>query len=108
MPTDKPRYSVTMEEETLEGVRRFKSENNIATQSKAIIKLVELALNDMEKSGIISKPPSYSDEGEKKLISMYRSINEEGQERLLTYADDLVSTGKYKKGRAARLDKKEA
>jgi len=97
-----------MEKETLEGVNRFKVENNIATQSKAIIKLVELALKDMKQSGIINIPPPYSGEGEKKLVSMYRSINEEGREKLLSYADDLVSTGKYKKGRSVRLDEKEA
>lgn len=108
MATDKPRYSVTMEVETLEGVNRFRAENNIATQSKAIIKLVELALNDMQESGIISNLPSYSDEGEKKLVNMYRNMSKEGQEKVLAYAEDIADTGKYKKCCAVRVDTKEA
>ena len=31
------------------------------------------------------------------LIYSYRSLNEEGQEKLSSYADDLTETGKYKK-----------
>lgn len=34
---------------------------------------------------------------EHQLIVNYRSINPDGQERLLDYADDLVQSGKYKK-----------
>ena len=34
---------------------------------------------------------------EHQLIVNYRSLNPDGQERLLDYADDLVQSGKYKK-----------
>jgi len=33
--------------------------------------------------------------GERQMISLYRELNTEGQEKLLDYADDLVSSGKY-------------
>lgn len=45
---------------------------------------------------------------EKRLIKNYRSLNEEGQEKLLEYSDDLVELGKYKKRDKAKLDSKEA
>lgn len=32
---------------------------------------------------------------ESRLISTYRQLNPEGQDKLLSYADDLLSTGKY-------------
>ncbi len=32
---------------------------------------------------------------ENKLLNMYRQLNEEGQEKLLGYADDLLQAGKY-------------
>lgn len=32
---------------------------------------------------------------EQQLISLSRQLNEEGQEKLLDYADDLVTSGKY-------------
>jgi transcriptional regulator with XRE-family HTH domain len=34
---------------------------------------------------------------EKQLVTNFRLLNEEGQEKLSDYADDLVSSGKYKK-----------
>lgn len=34
---------------------------------------------------------------ERKLIASYRELNEEGQEKTLVYAEDLVSSGRYKK-----------
>lgn len=33
--------------------------------------------------------------GEEQLISLYRELNDEGMEKLVDYADDLVSSGKY-------------
>ena len=35
--------------------------------------------------------------GERNLLSLYRDLNEEGQEKLVDYADDMVRSGKYKK-----------
>lgn len=39
--------------------------------------------------------PLYSSRAEKQLITLHRKLNSEGQEKLLDYADDLVSSGKY-------------
>lgn len=107
MATDKPRYSVTMDEDVLKGVNRFRTENRISTQSKAITKLVKIALDDLQKSGIMSKPSSHTDERESKLIGMYRSMNEEGKDKLLDCADDMMRSGKYKKAGSFSMDAKE-
>ena len=45
---------------------------------------------------------------EQKLIDNYRSLNEEGQDKLLDLADDLIRTGKYKKSTPNGLEQKEA
>ena len=37
---------------------------------------------------------------ETELISLYRQLNQEGQEKILDSADDLVASGKYKKSGA--------
>ncbi len=34
---------------------------------------------------------------EKKFLNLYRDLNDEGKERLLRYAEDLVASGNYKK-----------
>ncbi|MBD5154322.1 MAG: helix-turn-helix transcriptional regulator [Oscillibacter sp.] len=41
--------------------------------------------------------------GEKQLINLYRELNEEGQEKLVDYADDLVVSGKYIKSDKGKL-----
>lgn len=44
----------------------------------------------------------------KQLLALFEQMNEEGQEKLLEIADDMVLSGKYKKSHTTRLDKKEA
>lgn len=43
-------------------------------------------------------------EDETTLLDNYRTLNEEGQEKLLDYADDLCQSGKYKKDCANVVD----
>ena len=40
----------------------------------------------------------------KRLMELYNELNREGQEKLLDYADDLVTSGKYKKDSKIQLD----
>lgn len=55
------------------------------------------------------KPPGARDspapEGLDELTSIYCSLNDEGREKLLDYADDLVKSGKYIKTGTNQLDK---
>lgn len=44
-------------------------------------------------------------EAELRLVELYRNLNHEGQEKVLEYADDLVSSGKYIKSDPAGLGK---
>lgn len=56
------------------------------------------------------RPPAENvpDPNESHLIQLYRSLNLEGQEKLLDYADDLVASGKYIKNNPVSMDQKEA
>lgn len=40
---------------------------------------------------------------EEQMLGLFRELNDEGQERAITYTDDLVSSGKYIKTPAAGL-----
>ena len=40
---------------------------------------------------------------EEQLVNLYRELNEEGKEKLVDYADDLVSSGKYIKSSANQV-----
>lgn len=62
---------------------------------------VNLPLKDQspfpEKNGL--------SESEFRLVSLYRELNQEGQEKLLDLADDLVSSQKYIKSDSSKLGK---
>ena len=62
-------------------------------------------LDEVPKNGNQLKVQSPA---EKNLLGNYRVLNEEGQEKLVDYADDLVSSGKYKKHDQDFLGEKEA
>lgn len=62
------------------------------------------------KTGLYQQknPPSEEgglNEAELRLISLYRELNQEGQEKLLDLADDIVSSGKYIKSDSSKLGK---
>ena len=57
------------------------------------------AVHDQEKQ---------TDPKKERLISSYCQLNEEGKEKLIDYADDLVSSGKYKKGDSNKMVEEEA
>lgn len=58
------------------------------------------------------KSSSITDEAElervKCLVECFRMLNEEGQEKIMDLADDLLKSGKYKKRNKASLGKKDA
>lgn len=67
MATEKPRFTITMEESLLDAVDDFKFENRIKNQSKAIVELVKLGLEELKRTEQIkpnsillnqAKPPS--------------------------------------------------
>lgn len=107
MPTKKPRVTFAISEEQLSEVESYRTSNKLKNQSQAILSLIEKGLSDFLPEKIEKLNPPL-DKKEGKLVEMYQRLNEEGQERLLETADDMVRSGKYKKGRAAKLGKKEA
>lgn len=72
---------------------------------RAIANALECKLDDLDDSPRTKNSPSTSESvpGEKQLISLYRELNDEGREKLVDYADDLVSSGKYIKSNSDKL-----
>lgn len=65
MATDKPRLSITMEEDMLGEVEQFQQRHNITTKSKAIIRLTKIGLETVNKTNDI--------------INIYDSLDAHGQ-----------------------------
>lgn len=76
MATDKPRFSVTFTDDTFDKIRKYQKENNISTQSKAVARLVELAIIEIEQDGSAKKSPvpiEFTPEEGKKIAPLYSS-----------------------------------
>lgn len=58
MATDKPRFSVTFSDDSFAKIQKYQRENNISTQSKAVARLVELAISEIESKDKTKKSPS--------------------------------------------------
>lgn len=82
MATDKPRFSITMDTATLNQVEEFRHKNRIKSQSRAIIQLLEIGLEDLAKDGVVApKASPYSSEAEK-LARDYDDLDEYGKKSL--------------------------
>lgn len=62
-------------------------------------------LGENEKTPTLTAKDERNDSMENKLIELYRELNEEGQEKLIDYADDMVRSGKYIKTDEIIVDK---
>lgn len=72
MATDKPRFSVSMSENMLQEVEQYRKANNIATKSKAVIRLAEIGLESIKKEA----PPK---QDEVRIMDVYDSLDAHGQ-----------------------------
>lgn len=59
MATDKPRFSVTFTDDSYTKIQKYKEENKISTKSKAVAKLVEIALKQIESEINKESPTVY-------------------------------------------------
>ena len=67
-----------------------------------LVHFLGYTLDDLDDKKKEITPPYTSEamklaEDEEHLLELYRELNQEGQEKLIDYTDDLVQSGKYKK-----------
>lgn len=110
MATDKPRFSVTFAEDSFAKIQKYQRDNNISTQSKAVARLVELAISEIESESDTKKSPNTAEAApgdvlRSNLLHNFDQLNQEGQEKLTDYSDDLVASGKYIKTDQNKLGK---
>lgn len=49
MPTEKPRYTITLDEEMLKKIDDFRFENRFANRTQATLELIRIGLEALEK-----------------------------------------------------------
>lgn len=84
MATDKPRFTITLDPETLDQVIEYKNIKHFATQSKAIQRLIEIGICDVKSEQPIKATRSHDDvplaSDEIQLLEDYRSLTPPGKE----------------------------
>lgn len=50
MPTQKPRYCITVDEETLKQIDNFRFQNRFASRSQATVELIRLGLISLKEN----------------------------------------------------------
>lgn len=84
MSTDRPRYTVSVDDELLKQIEDYQFEHRYKTRSSATVELIRLGIQQLmqEQPKIAQNTatvPALSAD-EQQLITDYRSLNEQGQE----------------------------
>ena len=84
MSTDRPRYTVSVDDELLKQIEDYQFEHRYKTRSSATVELIRLGIQQL-----MQEPPQIAQNAapvpalsadEQQLIDDYRSLNEQGQE----------------------------
>lgn len=89
MATEKPRFSVTMDEDLMKQVEDYKNKSNLKTTSKAITALVQQGLYELFGDGAIDEKiaPSFSDEAISVAVD-YMSLDKWGKQVVRSVISD--------------------
>ena len=84
MSTDRPRYTVSVDDEMFEKIENFRFENRYKTRSQATVELIRLGIEQLTQQNSSLLEPSKSESAlspdELQLVEDYRSLNNQGQE----------------------------
>lgn len=85
MPTDKPRYTITVDPALQQQIEDYQFNNRFKSQTKAIIALMELGLKKLQADSPIEQSQPEAEEyapDEQKLLEDYRTLNDQGKEHI--------------------------
>lgn len=76
MATEKPRFTITMDESLLEKIDDYKFESRIKNQSKAIVELVRIGLDRLEEQDAeqIKKAASRTEAAKKADVDSFKKV----------------------------------
>ena len=84
MSTDRPRYTVSVDDELLKQIEDYQFEHRYKTRSSATVELIRLGIQQLmqgqPKIEQNTAPVPALSADEQQLIDGYRSLNEQGQE----------------------------
>ena len=97
MATDKPRFTITLEDELFEQLEEYRHKNKISTRSKAAAQLVKRGLSFMEATVKEVRLPGEISEAELEFIDIFNQLNLEGKKRIMEEIEILIESGRFSK-----------
>lgn len=99
MPTNKPRFSITMDDELLEIVNDYQHEQKLPTQTKAIVELIQKGVKSLQLPELENFNLEISDTDPQidRVLRLAQRLNANGLSKLGDYAEDLAGNPAYKK-----------
>lgn len=101
-------YGIVVASKTLYGWEKSRSQPDIDT-FLALCKIYNISNDDFLMIGNYlcdRESPTNPDESSQLLLSNYEQLNDEGKEKLISYSNDLVDTGRYLKENQSGLGEK--
>ena len=82
MPTDKPRFTITVDPALMQEIEDYLYNHRIKKQTQAVISLMQRGLQEIMETEFSQpqQPVEQYSADEQQLIDDYRSLNEQGQE----------------------------
>ena len=107
MPTDKPRFTITVDPALMQEIEDYRYNHRIKSQTQAVISLMQRGLQEIMETEFSQpqQPVEQYSADEQQLIDDYREFNVEGKEKVRDYVADLADNPKYKKCSESRLEK---
>lgn len=99
-------------EPTLEKIFSGQTKDPKLNTIRTVVHFLGYTLDDLDPIEIENSPAPANAETrelnkeEQELVHNYRALNDEGQDKLLDYSDDLVSSGKYTKNNQTEISQK--
>lgn len=93
--TEKPRFSITLDDELLDKVEDFRHEKRISTRSQAIVKLIEMGLDSLEEE-INIHDECFIDPNDQLILDGYHAADIPHQEDMIEAAQRAIERGKRK------------
>ena len=87
MPTEKPRFTLTIDEETYQAIQDYQFENRMKSQTQAVLSLIKIGMDKLSKTEKPAKEGELS-EMDAEIIELLRSIPTESMQ----LASDLVKS----------------
>ena len=87
-------------------------ENGISSPKADILyrvfDVLQCDANYLFQDEMMESPESPQSIREQHVLDRFRQFNEEGQEKVITYVDDLAASGRYKKNNTPEMDQAQA